>query len=360
MRTVVLSMALVAFGCAHKAAEPAKATAAAGTAAEAPKKPLYDRLGGRPAIIAVVDRLRRPRRRRQAHQRCGSSTPTSRTSRPARRVRVHGDRRPVQVQRARHGDVARRHGARRRGVQRARRGSRRRARQVQGAGEGEGRAARRARPAQAADRESADRSKPIDDAQLAKAHAGSRPTAQDRQDRAPICSTWRRSPRKRGQRNYADQLFTPRRDDRRPPGGRSIAAVFREGAPPRITTTLKQMPKDTAPQPKGSSADSDEDEPDKKPARGSLTGVMTVDGKPLDGRSASSCCSRRPASGEAHPEAARHRAARQAVRAARDGGAGRLDRVVPELRSRSSTTCSRCRRPSRSTSACTRTARPAR
>jgi hemoglobin len=56
MRTVVLSMALVAFGCAHKSAEPAKGTAAAATA-EAPKKPLYERLGGRPAITAVVDQF---------------------------------------------------------------------------------------------------------------------------------------------------------------------------------------------------------------------------------------------------------------------------------------------------------------
>ena len=56
MRTVVLSMALVAFGCAHKAAEPAKSTPAAAVT-EAPKKSLYERLGGRPAITAVVDQF---------------------------------------------------------------------------------------------------------------------------------------------------------------------------------------------------------------------------------------------------------------------------------------------------------------
>jgi plastocyanin len=39
-----------------------------------------------------------------------------------------------------------------------------------------------------------------------------------------------------------------------------------------------------APQPKGAVGGSEEDEPDKKPARGSLTGVMTVDGQPLAGR----------------------------------------------------------------------------
>ena len=84
--------------------------------------------------------------------RIGSSTPTPSTSRSCSPSSCAGDRRSVQVHRTRHGDLARRHGSRRRRVHRAGREPRRRARQVQGAGQGEGRAPRRARSAQAADR----------------------------------------------------------------------------------------------------------------------------------------------------------------------------------------------------------------
>jgi len=90
--------------------------------------------------------------------------------------------------------------------------------------------------------------------------------------------------RVRGQRNYAEQLFSAAELQLEPDALAMLNPLFREGAPERITTKLKQMPKDMAPQPKGAVGGSDEDEPDKKPARGSLTGVMTVDGQPLDGR----------------------------------------------------------------------------
>ena len=94
-------------------------------------------------------RLRRTRRRRRSHQPPLHQHRHPAAQEPDRRVRLHGDGRAVQVQRPGHGDVARRHGSRRRRVHRARRGSRGHARQVQGAGQGEGRAARRARPARA-------------------------------------------------------------------------------------------------------------------------------------------------------------------------------------------------------------------
>jgi len=87
---------------------------------------------------------------------------------------------------------------------------------------------------------------------------------------------------RRGQRNWADQLFGRVEIAA---GAEVVAAAvptFREGAPKRIDTPITQMPKDTPPQPKlvGSS---DEDSPSAAPQGASLTGTITVDGKPLDG-----------------------------------------------------------------------------
>lgn len=86
---------------------------------------------------------------------------------------------------------------------------------------------------------------------------------------------------KRGQRNYADQLFSR---VEALVGARTVAAAaptFRDGAPPRIETPLRKMAKDTPPQPRAVGS-SDEDEP-KVRGRASLKGTMTIDGKPLDG-----------------------------------------------------------------------------
>jgi hemoglobin len=122
------------------------------------------------------------------------------------------------------------------------------------------------------------RLKPVDDAAIAKATAVVvRLTNEDAAGlmQAAIVAA------KRGQRNYADQLFS-RVESLVGPGAVAAAApTFRDGAPPRVETPLKKLPKDTPPQPRlvGSS---DEDDPDpRKPA--SLTGTMTVDGQPLDG-----------------------------------------------------------------------------
>ena len=87
---------------------------------------------------------------------------------------------------------------------------------------------------------------------------------------------------KRGQRNYADQLFSRVEGIVGAKPVASAAPAFRDGAPPRIDTPLKKLPKSTPAQPKlvGSS---DEDEPDAKASPGSLKGTVTVNGKPLDG-----------------------------------------------------------------------------
>lgn len=81
----------------------------------------------------------------------------------------------------------------------------------------------------------------------------------------------------RGQRSYAEQLFTRAELITGPRPVARIAKTFRAGAPPRVTTALKKLPADTAPQPKAVGS-SEADYPDPKPARGSLTGTLKIDG----------------------------------------------------------------------------------
>jgi hemoglobin len=86
---------------------------------------------------------------------------------------------------------------------------------------------------------------------------------------------------KRGQLSYAEQLFSRAEMQVGVKNVASIAAVFRAGAPTRITTPTKKL-EDKGPQAKvvgGSEAD----EPDAKPAKGSLTGMLTINGKAPDG-----------------------------------------------------------------------------
>jgi plastocyanin/truncated hemoglobin YjbI len=85
----------------------------------------------------------------------------------------------------------------------------------------------------------------------------------------------------RGQRSYAEQLFARAelitgRDAVAP-----VAGVFRAGMPAPITTPPKALA-DAGAQPR-TAGGSETDEPDRKPAPGSLRGVMTIDGKPPAG-----------------------------------------------------------------------------
>lgn len=84
--------------------------------------------------------------------------------------------------------------------------------------------------------------------------------------------------RVRGQRTYAEQLFSAA--ERQLPNGRmdAVALLFREGAPERITTELVQMPKDSPPQPKLAVGGSEEDEDARKQSRASLTGKLNPEG----------------------------------------------------------------------------------
>jgi hemoglobin len=91
--------------------------------------------------------------------------------------------------------------------------------------------------------------------------------------------------RTRGQRNYAEQLFSAAELQVEPDALAMLGPLFREGAPERVTTKLKTLPKDTPPQPKSGVGSSDDDEPEaQKPKRGSLAGVVHLDGEPLGGR----------------------------------------------------------------------------
>jgi plastocyanin len=121
--------------------------------------------------------------------------------------------------------------------------------------------------------------KPVGEAQLAKARAVlpkvTDPTAHDMMEAALVAA-------QRGQRNYADQLFSRVEIIMGAQTVAPAALAFRDGAPQRIDTPITQMDKDTPAQPKlvGSS---DEDSPSSAQLAASLKGTITVDGKPLDG-----------------------------------------------------------------------------
>ena len=124
-----------------------------------------------------------------------------------------------------------------------------------------------------------ERLKPVGEAQLAKATA-----VLDKISDAPTRELMQAAitAARRGQRNWADQLFSRVEIAVGPEVVASAATAFRSGAPPRIETPLKQMAPDTPPQPKIAGS-SDEDSPSASQLPGSLRGTITVDGKPLDG-----------------------------------------------------------------------------
>lgn len=80
----------------------------------------------------------------------------------------------------------------------------------------------------------------------------------------------------RGQRSYAEQMFSRAEMAAGPKALASVASVFREGAPPRVTTALKTMKATEQP---ASVGNSDVEEPAKKAERGSLNGSLKIDGK---------------------------------------------------------------------------------
>jgi len=88
---------------------------------------------------------------------------------------------------------------------------------------------------------------------------------------------------RRGQRSYAEQLFSRAELIT---GARALAPIaggFRAGAPPRITAPLRSLPLDSAPQPKRAAGGSEDDEPTARPARSSLAAKLLLEGSPLAG-----------------------------------------------------------------------------
>jgi hemoglobin len=123
----------------------------------------------------------------------------------------------------------------------------------------------------------ADKLKPIPDAKLGKVNAM---IASVKDPQAAELLTAAVTAGKRGQRSYAEQLFSRAELIVGPAAIASASEVFREGAPPRIHTVLKPA-KDNAPQPTAAVGKSDDDNPARKKEAGALHGTLTLEGKPL-------------------------------------------------------------------------------
>ena len=85
-----------------------------------------------------------------------------------------------------------------------------------------------------------------------------------------------------GNRNLAEMLFSSAELLTGPEAVAALAGLFRAGAPPRVATPLEKVDVSAAPQPVAVGT-SDDDEPDARPARGSLRGEVMIEGKPLGG-----------------------------------------------------------------------------
>jgi len=85
-----------------------------------------------------------------------------------------------------------------------------------------------------------------------------------------------------GNKNLAEQLFSTAEILTGPESVASLAPLFREGAPPRVTGPTQKIDPAAAPQPKVAGNSEEEDEIAKvapPPQIGTLTGTMQIDGK---------------------------------------------------------------------------------
>ena len=114
--------------------------------------------------------------------------------------------------------------------------------------------------------------------------------------------------RTRGNRNFAEQLFSSAELILGPEALAERAPLVREGAPPRVSTPLKVLPKDTPPQPAAVGSSDEDEKPEEKPRRGVLSGALNLGGKTLDGRGVVTL---EPASGKFHRRAPRTRVMEQ-------------------------------------------------
>ncbi len=125
----------------------------------------------------------------------------------------------------------------------------------------------------------ADKLRPIPDASLAKATALVS-TLKDKAAADLLAAAITAG--KRGQRSFAEQLFSRAEMIAGAPALASTSEVFREGAPPRIHTALKTM-KDVAPQPTTAVGKSDDDAPSRRQDGATLHGTLQLQGKPIGG-----------------------------------------------------------------------------
>ena len=90
--------------------------------------------------------------------------------------------------------------------------------------------------------------------------------------------------RLRSNRNFAEQLFSSAELIIGNEALAELAPLFREGAPPRVTTPLKQASKDAAPQPAVVGGSEEEEPPKPEPKPVVLSGSLTSGDRPLSGR----------------------------------------------------------------------------
>jgi plastocyanin len=90
----------------------------------------------------------------------------------------------------------------------------------------------------------------------------------------------------RGNKNLAEQLFSTAELLIGAEALASLAPLFREGAPPRVTTPTQKIDTGAPPQPKVAGSSEAEDEAAKVPPPkvevGNLTGTLVIDGKPAN------------------------------------------------------------------------------
>jgi hemoglobin len=119
---------------------------------------------------------------------------------------------------------------------------------------------------------------PLDPAELARVTAVASgiadPAARELLELAVVAGT-------RGQRSYAEQLFTRAEMITQPQRVAKVAAVFRAGMPARVMTPPTPLA-DAGAQPR-TVGSSEADDPVKRPAAGSLRGTVKVDGNPPTG-----------------------------------------------------------------------------
>jgi hemoglobin len=113
--------------------------------------------------------------------------------------------------------------------------------------------------------------------------------------------------RAKGNRSLAEQLFSFAELIVGPDALASLARLFREGAPPRVSTVPTAVSLQSPPQPQAV-GNSDEEEPAPRPAKGSLVGTVMSGGAAFDGFA---IVTLEPASGRFHRRAPRHRVVEQ-------------------------------------------------